>query len=130
MKKRTTIDQKLCDHVKLLMAGGANAYKAAEITGIGHATVSRIKTAGFNAEVYRANVEAQRVKEQQKLEKQAEELPGQISMELAPAKEQKQELTDETKIMRFQAAMVDRLIMELDKMNDTLNQFIRVMRRE
>lgn len=127
INKRTVIDQALCNHVKLLLAGGARVNEAAEITKVGHATISRIKAAGFDAEVYRANMEAARAKEKKE---QEEQLKGQMEMELTTAEEPKAEPADMTKVMRFQAAMVDRLVMELDKMNDTLNMFIRVMRHE
>ena len=52
MTKRIVIDQAMCDHVRILLSGGAKVEQAAQIIGIGDTTVSRIKKAGFNAEVY------------------------------------------------------------------------------
>lgn len=58
--------------------------------------------------------------------KAEEQLPGQISMEL----ETKQEMSDQTKLMRFQASQVDKLIIKLDKLNDTLSMILRAVRKE
>ena len=86
MNKRTEVTQQLCDHARILLAGGATGTKAAEILGIGESTVYRMKKAGFSAEKYNENKE----KEQQgrltadpvKMEIQQAELPGQIRMEM------------------------------------------------
>ena len=137
-KERTQITQGLCDHVKILLAGGANLNKAAEITGTGHATISRIKAAGFNAETYRQN----QLKKKEKEKKVAEEqLTGQMQMDLQAAEEPKAEMSDQTKLMRFQAHQADKIIgqmmvnndallMKLDRLNDTLCQILRAVRKE
>ena len=65
-------------------------------------------------------------------EKQAEE-PGQIRMKLDPEEEildQKPEMSDQVKMMRFQAAQVDKLALKLDHINDTLNMLLRAVRKE
>ena len=54
------------------------------------------------------------------------EVPGQICMELEP----KQEMSEQTKLMRFQAAQVDKLIMKLDRLNDTMSMILRAVRKE
>ena len=141
-KERTQITQGLCDHVKILLAGGANVNKAAEITGTGHATISRIKAAGFSAEVYRQNQLKQKEKEKKVAE---EQLTGQMQMDLQAAEEQKAEMSDQTKLMRFQAAQADKicekitkqaviinetLLVKLDRLNDTLCQILRAVRKE
>lgn len=59
-KERTIITQKLCDHVKALLAGKLTHKQAAEFTGIGKATVDRIVAAGFNAEQYAKNTAARK----------------------------------------------------------------------
>lgn len=141
-KERTQITQELCDHVKILLAGGANVNKAAEITKTGHATISRIKAAGFDAEVYRK----QQLKRQEKKKPEVvltinhEELAGQMEMDLQAAEEPK-EMSDQTKMMRFQAHQADKIIgqmmvnndallMKLDRLNDTLCQILRAVRKE
>ena len=67
-----------------------------------------------------------------------EQVPGQIAMELEP---EKPEMSDQTKMMRFQAAQVDKLIvqygqwmdvinMRLEKLNDTMSMVLRAVRKE
>lgn len=142
-KERTQITQELCDHVKILLAGGANIDKAAEITKTGHATISRIKAAGFDAEVYRKNQQQRKAKKKPEvvLTIKHEELDGQMKMDLQAAEEPKAEMSDQTKLMRFQAGQaekiigqmmvnVDALLMKMDRMNDTLGQILRAVRKE
>ena len=138
-KERTQITQELCDHVKILLAGGANIDKAAQITKTGHATVSRIKAAGFDAEVYRQNQmkRTEKKKPELVLTINHEELDGQMKMDLQAAEEPKAEMSDQTKLMRFQAHQADRIMMmqqgvmnKLEKVNDTLNQILRAIRKE
>lgn len=40
------------------------------------------------------------------------------------------EMSDQTKMMRFQAAQVDKLLMKLDKLNDTMCMILRCIRKE
>ena len=142
-KERTQITQELCDHVRILLAGGANIDKAAQITKTGHATVSRIKAAGFDAEVYRKQQQKRQAKKKPQvvLEINHEELDGQMKMDLQAAEEPKAEMSDQTKMMRFQAGQaekiigqmmvnVDALLMKMDRMNDTLGQILRAVRKE
>lgn len=65
-KERTIITQKLCDHVKALLAGKLTHKQAAEFTGIGKATVDRIVAAGFNAEQYAKNTAARKEEREKK----------------------------------------------------------------
>ena len=51
-KIRTVVTQEMCDHARILLAGGAGNMKAAEILGVGESTVYRMKKAGFDAEKY------------------------------------------------------------------------------
>ena len=145
-KERTQITQELCEHVRILLAGGANLNKAAEITGTGHATISRIKAAGFSAEVYRQNQLKQKAKKPEVvLTINHEELDGQMKMDLQDAEEPKAEMSDQTKLMRFQASQADKicekitkqaviinetLLVKLDRLNDTLCQILRAVRKE
>lgn len=144
-KERTQITQELCDHVKILLAGGANLNKAAEITKTGHATISRIKAAGFDAEVYRKQQLKRQEKPKVTMVINHEELAGQMEMDLQAAEEPKPEMSDQTKLMRFQAHQVDKicekitkqaviinetLLVKLDRLNDTLCQILRAVRKE
>ncbi len=58
------------------------------------------------------------------------EIAGQIRMDLIPTEPEKPEMTEQTKMMRFQAAQVDKLIMKIDKLNDTMSMILRAIRRE
>ena len=69
---------------------------------------------------------------QEKLDELAEEmrpLPGQIRMEL-PETPEKPEMSEQVKMMRFMAGQVDKLVLKLDHINDTLSQILRAVRRE
>ncbi len=141
-KERTQITQELCDHVKILLAGGANLNKAAEITKTGHATISRIKAAGFDAEVYRQNTLKAREKAAKAVPKieltiKSEDLMDrQIAMDLTeadtpkPVSNEQTQMNEQVKMMRFQAAQVDKLVLKLDHINDTLCQILRAIRKE
>ena len=62
-----------------------------------------------------------------------EQVPGQITMQLDPEEEivdQKPEMSDQVKMMRFQASQVDKLALKLDHINDTLNMLLRAVRKE
>ena len=104
-----------------------------------------METAGTN-DIDRINEELQKIqqkrgkKEEEKPEEpEAEEqIPGQIEMELEPGKP---EMSDQTKMMRFQAAQVDKLIvqygqwmdvinMRMEKLNDTMSMVLRAIRRD
>lgn len=78
-------------------------------------------------------------KQQERARKAAEEqpaeeqVPGQITMQLDPEEEildQKPEMSDQVKMMRFQASQVDKLALKLDHINDTLNMLLRAVRKE
>ena len=133
-KERTIITQELCDHVKILLAGGANLNKAAEITKTGHATISRIKAAGYDAEIYRQNT----AKKREKNRKEEEQLQGQMEMELQTAEEPKQELPDQVKMMRFLAGQAEKIMQaitaeneqirtRLDNLNETMGQILQAV---
>lgn len=149
-KERTQITQELCDHVKILLAGGANIDKAAQITKTGHATVSRIKTAGFDVEVYRQQQQKRQAKKKPEvvLTIKHEELAGQMKMDLQATEEPKAEMSDQTKLMRFQAHQVDKICeritqnnlkacekweelgYKVDSLRDMLGQLLRIIRKE
>ena len=129
--KRTQITDQICKQIQLMRKGGANQVQIAALLGISATTVSRIETAGFDLNTYLVNKRESREKEKkQKMEpEQAEEqIAGQIEMELVEAKPS--EMTDQVKMMRFQAAQVEKLVMKLDRMNDTMCMILRVIRKE
>ena len=121
MAKRTVITQELCRKVQIMLAG-AKAPEVAKLLGIGEKTVFRIKKAEFDAEKYRNNMEARREPEKQEKKQAEDQVPGQISMQLPVAKE---EMSENTKMMRFQAGQIDKLYMMLSQINDNLCQILR-----
>lgn len=141
-KEKTVINQELCDHIKALLGGGLTQKQAAKFAKISAATVSRIQAAGFSVITYNHNTEMRRVEEKKKAmdavipDEQAEEqVPGQISMELPekPAEEEKPEMSDQTKMMRFlagkfneleqnQQICIGELILQVGKIQDSMNQ--------
>ena len=154
-KERTVIDQALCRQVELLLRGGASGQEAARITKTSSGTISRITAAGIDVNVFRMNTERRRIAEKNQREdttirsliqeyaekqdpekmaerdrkvleqvKRQDEVEGQIRMELP------EEISDQTKFMRFQAAQVEKVLRKLETINDTLNMIIRVIRKE
>ena len=59
--KRIEITQGLCRKVQLMMNGGAKANEIRNLLGISTATISRIKSADFDAVKYQQNSEKRRV---------------------------------------------------------------------
>lgn len=151
--KRTVIDEQLCRQVQLLLKGGAKIEEAAQITGTSTGTIGRIKKADYNIDRFNENKKAATKKETVELvydatiaeeyrQEQARkgELPGQMKIAL-PAEETKSEMSDQTKMMRFQAQKfneldttmqqgLERIAQKLDRINDTISQILRVLRRE
>ena len=107
-------------------------------------TISKIRRtgspAGWKAEKKRkAEMERLRAVERKKkaegTKTEEPQLEGQIRMDLEPKVEEESvpwETTAElqTKMMRFQAAQVDKLILKIDKLNDTMSMVLRAIRRE
>lgn len=130
--KKLDVNQELCRKVQIMLAG-AKMGEVAELLGISKTTVSRIKAAGFDPEQYARNTQ-KRVEEENKAEAdpEPEQVAGQICMELQPAEEQKPEQTADptaedlqTKMMRFQAGQVEKVLAKLEKINDNLCQILR-----
>lgn len=153
--KKVAITQDLCRMVELMLKGGAQQKEVGERLGISKATVSRIKTAGYDAEQYRKNtterVEKENMAELTEEEKQIlgirypltvekvemseggvsvtarqaeERVEGQMEMELPlPVTITAEDL--QVKLMRFQAAQVEKILEKLEKINDNLCQILR-----
>ena len=136
-KKKTQITDQICRQAQLMRKGGANQLQVAELLGINGSTVSRIEAAGFDLKTYQENRRVRKEKEEEKKRKEEqpaeEQLAGQIEMQLDPEEEildQKPEMSEQTKMMRFQAAQVDKIIMRLNQLNDTMNMVLRAVRQE
>ena len=142
-KKQVT--EEICRQLELMMKGGASGAEAARLVGISQGRASKIKKAGFSYEVYRENDRKEREKEKQRAEEvTAEEepqVPGQIEMDLTPAEDKKPEMSENTKMMRFQAHMTEmiaakiekaevQICTKLDRLNDTMSMILRAVRKE
>ena len=148
--RKVVIDQALCRKVELLVKGGAKHTEVAQICGISAATVSRIRTSGYDAEQFKQNNDKRREEEQKKritaLDKAIEEvrsdenatkdsllmssalvigpqhmkdqLSGQMEMDLVKKEEPAKTAPDEmTKLMRFWAAQMQKLVDAIDKLS-------------
>ena len=135
MKERIIIDDRLCRKVQLMLCSGANAAEVAELAGISETTVSRIKKAGFSAQQYEENTKKRKIEEKKKpgitisaadviaaVKSEEEQVPGKMEMDLQP---KAPEMSDQTKMMRFQAGQVEKICEKLDKIIDQLGMIMR-----
>ena len=131
--KKVQITDPICKQIKLMLKGGAKQTEVGALMGIHPSTISKIAKAGFSVEKYLESKKAERERMKQETkpaeeQQQAEEqVPGQIEMDLTPGKP---EMSEQVKMMRFMAGQVDKLYMKMETINDTLNQILRVMRKE
>ena len=131
MKERAIITPVLIRQVQLMLAGGATGKEAAEITGTSEGPISRIKKAGFDYDTFVKNTEARRKtaevpeKKPEQLELQGsvdyqvqvnEQLAGQMKMDLP---EEKTELSDTVKMMRFLGGKLGTLEGKVEFLNVT-----------
>ena len=162
-KERTKPDQKLCDTVKMMMAGkDAKVSQVVELLGISTATVNRIRKAGYSLAQFEKDKKDRNERKKELKEKRligkyfskeavefipptgeqlaaalepgagleralaaANQIEGQMEMDLRPAEEQKQGMDDQAKMMRFIAGQFSKVIEKLDKLNDTMSQILR-----
>ena len=126
--KRTIVTQDLCRKAQIMLAG-AKVPEVAKLLGIGESTLKRIRQYGFDAEAYKKALEDRREPEKKEEKPAEEQVPGQISMLLPEKEEKPAEMSEQTKMMRFQAAQVDKLYMMLNRINDNICQLIRMMEK-
>ena len=130
--KRTQITEALCKQAQLMRRGGANQTEIGKLLGVNPCTISRIEKAGFDLKTYQENTKTRKEKEQKKTQEPEkpeteEPIAGQIEMELTT---EKPDMSDQTKMMRFQAAQVDKLIMKLDQIYNMTSMILRTIRKE
>jgi len=131
--KRAQVTEQICKQVQLMRKGGANQTEVGKLLGINACTVSRIEAAGYDFARYTEQQKARREKEKAAAmaaeEPKTEEKPieGQLEMELTT---EKPEMSEQTKMMRFQAAQVDKLIMKLDQIYNMTSMILRAIRKE
>ena len=130
--KRSKITEQMCRQAQLMRKGGANQTMIAALLGVNACTISRMEAAGFDWKAYVENgkIRREREKNMQK-EPEAEtndQVPGQIEMDLTT--DGKTEMSEQTKMMRFQAAQVDKLIMKMDQIYNVASMILRAIRKE
>ena len=146
--KRTQVTELICKQVQLMRKGGANQTEIGKLLGMNPCTVSRIEAAGYDLETYTENRKIQREKEKKANEttvelvydpsiaeeyrreqaaKAEDKIAGQIEMELTV---EKPEMSEQTQMMRFQAAQVDKMIMKLDQIYNAASMILRAIRKE
>ena len=147
--QRTQITEQMCKQVELMRKGGANQTEIGHLLGVNPCTISRIEAAGFDLEKYvemrkarreqeaakaKPKVElvydpriAEEYKREQEAKKAEEQIEGQMEMELTTLKP---EMSEQVKMMRFQAAQVDKLIMKLDQIYNMTSMILRAVRGE
>lgn len=156
-RKKPDITQKICDQVKYLITGGATNRMAGAFVGLSASTVSRIRTADYNAEQYRKNNEIRNAEEKkagsyacgftgecelpepgimltdegpvirEELQVTGDQVPGQMKMFFQGEGKPPIPIVDETKLMRFLAGKTGEITTKLDKINDNLCQILRRM---
>ena len=126
-KKKVQITEQICRQAQLMRKGGASQTQIAELLGVNASTISRIETAGFDFQKYLENRSERKAREKEGSRPAEEQVEGQLTMDLTP---EKPEMSDQTKMMRFQAAQIDKLYMKLETINDTLHMILRAVRKE
>jgi len=129
--KKTQITEQMCKQIQLMRKGGANQTEIGRLLGINGCTVSRIEAAGFDFNQYTENRKIRREKEAAKKQEEKpvddHEIVGQMEMDLTT---EKPEMSEQTKMMRFQAAQVDKLIMKMDQIYNIVSMIHRAVRGE
>ena len=137
-KKRHRLTQEDCDTARLLMARQRTLKEIAEIIGVDPSTVGKIRLADYDLEKYLDQRKAmnRKTKEKKKMTKFAKaidetleeqrlpEIAGQMQMDLEQQEDNPEEDMrkyflmgyDDSKQMKFQAAMMDKLLKKLDEL--------------
>ena len=144
MPKKSPVEDRKVEAILTMMELNKELTNAAVARAwdVSERTVQQIRDCGSLEMWLKYKDERKKIQRERKAAKAAEEqpepeVPGQIRMEL----EQKSEMSDTVKMMRFQAHEVEliikavedstvRLITELDRLNDTLSMILRAVRKE
>ena len=137
MSKRTIVDQKMCDMVRMMMAGRPKIKTVADMLGVGASTIQRIQAAGFDAQKYKQLTGERKAKERQDKEPAAdnsEQVPGQMKMFFPEGGGAPVPTMDENKLIRYLAGKIELLsgwmagvAEKMDKITDNQAQILRRM---
>ena len=147
--KKVQITEQICKQAELMRKGGANQTEVGHLLGVNPCTISRIEAAGFDLDKYVEMRKARREQEaakakpkvelvydpgiaeeyrrEQEAKKAEEQVDGQMEMDLTTLKP---EMSEQVKMMRFQAAQVDKVIMKLDQIYNMASMILRAVRKE
>ncbi|MBO7663610.1 MAG: hypothetical protein J6U01_09590 [Clostridia bacterium] len=112
--KRHPVTQEDCDIARFFTRRGMKLKEIAKMLNVDSSTVSKMKAGDFRLEQY---LEIRKESNRKSAEKKAAEtvqLAGQMEMNLKPETETP-EMSEQTKMMRFQAHLADRIIKKLDE---------------
>ena len=143
MAKGAIITEKVFSSIIILHEANPelNNKQISAVFKVDESTVGKMIRCGTweNYEAFKkekAEKQQQREKAKKTEDQTAEEQAvGQIEMDLKNTKavidpESLPYEFDQTKLMRFQAAQVDKLIVKIDRLNDTLSMILRTVRKE
>ena len=138
-KKKIRITQEDCDIARFFTRRGMKMKQIAEVLKVDSSTICKMKAADFDLDRYLENRKVSNRKDAErkaalKAEKEAEkaepaedQVHGQIEMDLQAAEaklnipaEEKPEMSEQTKLMRFQAHQADRIVKKLDEILEAL----------
>ena len=138
-KKKTRITQEDCDIARFFTRRGMKMKQIAEVLKVDSSTICKMKAADFQLDRYLENrkesnrKDAERkaalkaAQEAEKPEPAEDQVQGQIEMDLQAAEaklnipaEEKPEMSEQTKLMRFQAHQADRIVKKLDEILEAL----------
>lgn len=112
--KRHPVTQEDCDIARFFTRRGMKLKEIAKMLNVDSSTVSKMKAGDFRLEQY---LEIRKESNRKSAEKKAAEtvqLAGQMEMNLKPEAEAP-EMSEQTKMMRFQAHLADRIIKKMDE---------------
>jgi len=143
MAKGAIITEKVFSSIIILHEANPelNNKQISAVFKVDESTVGKMIRCGTweNCEAFKkekAEKQQQREKAKKTEDQTAEEQEvGQIEMDLRSTKavinpEMLPYEFDQTKLMRFQAAQVDKLIVKIDRLNDTMSMILRAVRKE
>lgn len=124
--ERKKITQEDCDIARFFTRRGMKMKEIGKILGVDASTISKMKAGDFRLDQYlQIRKESNKKQTEKKTavidltppETMMKQLAGQMEMDLKPAKAaaETQEMNDQTKMMRFQAHLADRIIKKMDE---------------
>lgn len=125
--KRHRITQEDCDIARFFTRRGMKMTEIAKMLKVDASTVSKMKAGDFRLEQYLEIRKESNRKESIKKAAEASlmQLDGQMEMNLKPeAEAEAQEMSDQTKMMRFQAHLADRIIKKLDEILTEMRELL------